>query len=321
MLLTRQSLTTPNPCSSTVIWEEVSCLLCGQDDAELLTEAADPLPADQTGLRFAIVRCRHCGLVYTNPRPDSVSIHHFYPPGYGPHLNEKKERERCPSALWSWIFGRPCRERRGKLPCSPPGRLLDFGCGGGSFLRRMQHQGWTVTGLDAVSEIIQTIRRELGCEALIGTLPHRDLRPGSFDLVTMWQALEHVHQPLCVLRETYHLLVPGGYLVVAVPNFDCFAARHFGQNWFGLDLPRHLTHFTRETLAEMLKLVGFRIISLRGLVHADWVHSSAQLAKQYGKFSIVNELLSWKVAARLGAWIGYLLGRADSLVAVAQRPE
>src|SRR5439155_717056 len=98
----------------------------------------------------------------------------------------------------------------------------------------------------------------------------------------MWQSLEHVHQPLGILREALRVLVPGGTAVIAVPNFEGYAARWFGPHWFGLDLPRHLTHFTPSTLTDMLRTAGFQVKTVRGLVHADWLRSSARLAVQAG---------------------------------------
>jgi 2-polyprenyl-3-methyl-5-hydroxy-6-metoxy-1,4-benzoquinol methylase len=320
MLLDRPAVTTEPARRPAVSWEETACLLCGCADAELLTEAADPIPADGPGLRFAVVRCRRCGLTYTNPRPAPASIARFYPTGYGPHTSRENRHNRRPSRFWSRVFGRPCPERRGALLFPAPGRLLDFGCGGGSYLRRMARLGWRVTGLDVAPDVVQRIRDELGCEALVGTLPHADLAPGSFEVVTMWQALEHVHRPLAVLRAAYELLVPGGQVVVAVPNFESLATGWFGEHWFGLDLPRHLTHFTPRTLGTMLQTAGFRVESIRGLVHADWLRSSAMLATRTGTGGFATRVLRWKPAARVVAWACYVLGRAECLVAVAERP-
>jgi 2-polyprenyl-3-methyl-5-hydroxy-6-metoxy-1,4-benzoquinol methylase len=302
-------------------WEETPCLLCGRDESGLVIEAGDPIPAKGPGLRFAVVRCRHCGLAYTNPRPTPETIGQFYPPGYSPHESrEARRRNRIPSRFWSRVFGTPCPERRGSLPHPRPGRLLDFGCGGGSYLRRMAALGWKVTGLDVSAATLQKVKAELGCDVHVGTLPHPDLNPGSFEAVTMWQALEHVHQPLAVLREAFRLLVPGGTLVAAVPNFDSSARGWFGEHWFGYDLPRHLTHFAPATLGAMLRAAGFRVTSLRGLVHAGWMRSSARRAIAAGAGTFGAKLLRWRPVARAAAWACYAAGRADCIVAVAERP-
>ena len=80
-----------------------------------------------------------------------------------------------------------------------------------------------------------------GLETYAGSLPHPELKPRRFDVLTMWQSLEHVHQPRQVLQAALDLLEPGGKLFVAVPNIDSRPFRRYGPDWYGLDLPRHLT--------------------------------------------------------------------------------
>ncbi len=304
-----------------LLWEETDCPLCGRDEATLLTEASDPLPQNGSGFRFAVVRCRHCSLAYTNPRPSAASLAPFYPPHYAPHALPRNELgKRNPSRFWSRIFGRPCPERRGQLPWPGPGRLLDFGCGGGSYLCEMASRGWQVTGLDVSPEVVRSIRENLGFDAIVGSLPHPDLTPGSFDVITMWQSLEHVHNPLAVLRAAYELLIPGGKLVLAVPNFESLTATWYGENWFGLDLPRHLTHFSPRTLRDMLQVSGFHVSAVRDWVHADWLRSSAAQALGNGAGGTISRLLRWKPLSRFVAWTNYLRSRSDSIVAVAERP-
>jgi 2-polyprenyl-3-methyl-5-hydroxy-6-metoxy-1,4-benzoquinol methylase len=320
MLSNRPPTTAEAAHRPALVWEDTACPLCGRDDVKLLGEAADPLPPDRSGLRFAIVRCRHCGLAYTNPRPTAETIGRFYPANYLPHESREGRRVRAPSRFWSRVFGRPCPERRGLLARIGTGRLLDFGCGSGSYLERMADRGWRVTGLDTSPRVVQALRHDRGFDARLGTLPHPDLAPGSFDVVTMWQALEHVHRPLAVLRAAHELLVPGGMIVIAVPNLDSLAAYWFGEHWFGLDLPRHLTHFTPKTLTEMLRVAGFRVESVRGLVHAEWLRVSAMRAGTAGTGGLGAFLVRWKALSRVAAWGCYMLGRADCTLAIAERP-
>jgi SAM-dependent methyltransferase len=306
---------------SPVAWEDAPCPLCGRSGAALLLEAPDQLPADQSGLVFAVVRCEHCGTAYTNPRPDPSDIARFYPPEYHPHRRPAKMQQSRPTRpIWSRLLGRPCNERRGLLPWPGPGRLLDFGCGGGSFLKRMADQGWKVTGLDAAVGAVRQIQEELGLEALVGSLPHPELRPCSFDVVTMWHSLEHVHRPLAILREAYRLLAPGGKIIVATPNIESLPFHWFGPAWFGLDLPRHLTHFTPKSLGAMLRTAGFRVERVRMLRHSDWLRSSARQAAARGRGGAWATLLKWKPAAKVVAWAGYALGMSDCIMAVASRP-
>ena len=178
-----------------------------------------------------------------------------------------------------------------------------------------------VTGLDASPRAVEKVRDDLGCDVHLGTLPHPDLPPGSFDVITMWQSLEHVHRPLEVLRAAFELLRPGGRIIVAVPNYASLPAAWFGDNWFGLDLPRHLTHFTPDTLSSMLLASGFRVQSMRGLVHYHWLQTSAIRAAKAGAAGFLQRLLRVRFVARPVAWGCYALGRAECLVVVAERPD
>lgn len=322
MMLHRPPPTDPTPATggrSAVAWEDTPCPLCGRDEPALLLEAADTLP--EAGLWFAVVRCEHCGLTYTNPRPTADTIGGFYPPDYRPHRRPAKMSHSRPvRPVWARLFGRPCNERRGELPWPGPGRLLDFGCGGGAFLKTMADRGWQVTGLDASVGAGRAVQEELGLKVLTGTLPHPELPPCSFDVVTMWQSLEHVHRPLTILREAYRLLVPGGKLVVATPNVESLPFYWFGSSWFGLDLPRHLTHFTPKTLRATLETAGFRVDLQRYLRHGDWLRSSARLAAAGGRGGAWARLLRWKPAAKAVAWACYAAGMGDCMMAVAERP-
>ena len=286
-----------------------------------MLEAPDPAPSHGTGLWFAVVRCETCGITYTNPRPTPGTIHRYYPADYRPHRRPgKMQQTRTVRPLWGRLFGRPCNERRGALPWPKPGRLLDFGCGGGAFLKRMSDQGWQVTGLDASVGAGRAVQEELGLKVLTGSLPHPDLLPCSFDVVTMWQSLEHVHRPLTALREAYQLLVPGGKLIVATPNIESLPFYWFGPAWFGLDLPRHLTHFTPKTLRSMLETAGFVVGLTRMVRHADWLRSSARLAIRMERSCTLAHLLRWKPMAKAVAWGCYVVGMSDCLMMVAERP-
>jgi 2-polyprenyl-3-methyl-5-hydroxy-6-metoxy-1,4-benzoquinol methylase len=196
--------------------------------------------------------------------------------------------------------------------------LLDFGCGGGSYLQRMHELGWKVTGLDVSPVAVERIRTRLGLRALTGSLPHRELSPGSFDVVTMWHSLEHVHHPLVVLRAAHRLLMPGGKLLVAAPNIDSLPFRWFGAAWYGLDLPRHLTHFTPATLAAAVQAAGFRVSGAQMLRHSRWLRESAALAIQQRALPAWQRWLRGKIASRLITACCQMVREADCILLAAE---
>src|SRR5262245_29417512 len=139
-----------------------TCPLCCADRSTPLVRAADPL----SGACFQVVTCGSCGLAYTNPRPHPDDISRFYPAEYGPH-KQPISRRASRSPLLTLLDTRP-------------GRLLDFGCGSGALLRQAHAVGWRVTGIDASSRMVRSIREQLGLRAFEGSLPHPMLSPRSF---------------------------------------------------------------------------------------------------------------------------------------------
>jgi 2-polyprenyl-3-methyl-5-hydroxy-6-metoxy-1,4-benzoquinol methylase len=309
-------------------WEEPGCLLCGSQHWSPLVEAPDST-AGGTGLWFAVVQCQDCGLCFTCPRPNLETIGQFYPAVYRPHHTRRSRAVRREQGQQSWQHGGRRRNDASSLFQSEinahplrstgRGRLLDFGCGGGAFLAQMHSQNWQVTGLDISAAAVQRVRDELGLRAVVGSLPHPDLRPGSFDVITMWHSLEHVHAPLEVLRQAHRLLVPGGRLVVAVPNIDSLPFRWFGSAWYGLDLPRHLTHFAPWTLQAMLERAGFRAGPIRMIRHSDWLRASAKLAGRSGGAYRWQPWLRTKFFSQLASWYCHWTRQTDCIMATAER--
>lgn len=297
-------------------WEETSCLLCGNRHCNPLVEAPDSTTGG-TGMWFAVVQCQECGLCYTNPRPSAQSIGQFYPAAYRPHRTRQPRPPRW-KPRWLPLTG-PTRRQHPILSWQGPGRLLDFGCGGGAFLAHMSRLNWDVTGLDVSPTAVDRIQNELGLPALLGTLPHPDLRPASFDVVTMWHSLEHVHDPMETLREARRLLVPGGRLIIAVPNIDSLPFRWFGSSWYGLDLPRHLTHFAPGTLHLMLERSGFHVGPIRMVRHSDWLRYSARLASQNSRGPGWHRWLQAKPASRLAAVYCSFTHQCDCMTVMAER--
>jgi SAM-dependent methyltransferase len=228
----------------------VPCALCGRGDALPVLHGSD-LRRGLPG-RFAVVRCRGCGLAFVNPRPTREGIARYYPPDYAPHRAGPPRRL---EALYYRLFRAP--------PVAPGSRVLDVGCGGGRYLLFLRARGYRVAGVEPNAALARELRERWGLEVSAGGLREAALPAASFDAVTFWWVLEHTHQPLDELREAHRLLRPGGCLVVALQNFASLARRLFGAHWHHIDLPSHLYQFEPRTLARALAETGFLLERLR----------------------------------------------------------
>jgi 2-polyprenyl-3-methyl-5-hydroxy-6-metoxy-1,4-benzoquinol methylase len=320
-----------DPQSPPIVWQQTACPLCGGWESLPVIQAPEPDGPPQ-GPVFQIVACRACGLRYTNPRPDPASLARFYRPDYGPHRRCGLSPGQCRAARFWARMPQALRaanpERRG-WPPQGPARLLDVGCGSGKFLQRMHLQGWRVTGLDISAAMVERIRGQLRLPAIVGQLPHPELTSARFELATMWQSLEHLPRPLEVLQEVHRLLAPGGRLMVSVPNIESGPFRWFGPAWYGVELPRHLIHFTPATLRRMLEAAGFTVEKLRMLPHSDWLRASVRLAQR--KRAVLSEegrpsqpkpwayWLRWRPLSGLAARYCQLTGQSDCLLAIGRK--
>jgi SAM-dependent methyltransferase len=150
------------------------------------------------------------------------------------------------------------RQRLGHLP---PGdarpRLLDAGCGPGYFVRAAADFGFEARGIEVSQYAVDFARRELGVDVRQGTIAATDLPPGPFDVVTLWDVIEHLPAPLAALRAAAGLLRPGGFIVLSTGDYASLVARLSGAHWHLFNLPEHLWFFTPGSLRRLLSRAGF----------------------------------------------------------------
>lgn len=142
------------------------------------------------------------------------------------------------------------------LPARSNGLLLDIGCGSGWLLRRMRDLGWSVEGVDSDPIVVKNARKE-GLQVRLGTLEAQQYPDGHFDAITMSHLIEHVYDPLQLLRECRRILKLGGRLIVVTPNAESWGHRIFKNNYLHLDPPRHLHIFTPLSLCHLAEKAGF----------------------------------------------------------------
>ena len=236
--------------------ETTPCLLCQGTVNTRLWETRDRLcyvPG-----RFTLVRCAGCGLLYLSLRPTPESMGAYYPANYDPFVQQTVEQ----LPLLQRFSVRYGLRRRCRLVLAHKtyGRLLDIGCATGQFLAEMRRfPGWQVHGVEPSQDAARFARDVLGLDVHQGELASAAYPDAHFDVVTMWDVLEHLYDPREILQEISRILKPDGVLVMRTPSLRSADARAFGPYWAGLDSPRHLAIFSHDTVAALLASSGFAL--------------------------------------------------------------
>jgi 2-polyprenyl-3-methyl-5-hydroxy-6-metoxy-1,4-benzoquinol methylase len=282
--------------------EWVPCNLCRSWDAELLYRGTiditqnhlDPqqvfaCTSSQYGRYGPVVRCRHCDLVYLNPRLSVAAVESAYEEVADQRYLEEREGrvhtfaraldelEQVAAGLLgsavaqappgpasvpdtTELVGLPAR-RNGSVEHSPsPGRLLDVGCHIGVFLELAAARGWVAEGVEP-SRWASEVARARGLRVTRGTLRGAALPSAAFDVVTLWDVIEHFPDPGAELREVHRLLRPGGLVGITTMQIDSPVARLLGSRWPWL-MQMHLYYFSVRTLSAMLEQCGFEVVKV-----------------------------------------------------------
>lgn len=199
---------------------------------------------------FPVVECDRCGLVRTEASPGDAS--EAYSEYYG-------QRQSAFESITNWL-----RRRRvlRVLRTDKPGAILDVGCGRGGFLAAIRAAGWRVAGVERPVPGYQNLWTTARLDVSTRDWEQTEYPNASFDVVTFWHVFEHLPAPHEALERASRVLTAGGILVIAVPNIAGAQARIFKTRWFHLDVPRHLLHYSLDSLRPLLRQHGFTIASV-----------------------------------------------------------
>ena len=279
-----------NPDHATIHTDGYRCGCCQQTERRhVMTVRRD---GEGRPAQFDLWTCQACGFIQLWPQPDDATLASYYNSHayYSYHELSTRETARrlsfhdwlrhriqrlsmetagCSATPQSWddrirsLLCAPLRQRFAGMPRhSPTGPLLDIGCGDGLFLYELRRLGWTVAGLEMDAQAA-VAARQYGLDVRDGVVEAPPFPHTSFSVVRMWHVLEHVRNPQLVLAAARRLLMPGGELILGIPNADGLYRQCFGRRWAGWDLPRHLGHFSPRTIRQLLEHEGFRVTLLR----------------------------------------------------------
>ena len=239
---------------------EVNCNLCGRDEWRVRFPATmQALPQVDAfrctspgyGHHAQIVECLHCGYVYANPRlAEDKLLAAYAAVEDSTYVQERQGRE--------LTFQRHLQHMEQIVGRANGRSLLDVGAYIGVFVEVAAAAGWQVCGVEPSSWAVVEAQKR-GLPVIKGTQNAPELQGKQFDVVTMWDVIEHVDDPTAELRKACHLLKPNGWLVVHTMDVDSLVARLMGPRWPWL-MDMHLHYFSQATLAQMMDNVGFEVV-------------------------------------------------------------
>lgn len=235
------------------------CPVCKKSNFKNLLNCKDYVA---TGEQFFIVKCLECTHQFTNPRPEESEIYKYYQSDkYISHASSEKSELGVTYKLYDIIRNFSIAQKIKLIKkYHPSGKLLDLGCGLGYFLHGVKlDKHFEPLGADVSEEAIVYAKQHFDLEVINESILN-DYQANSFDVITQWHVLEHVHKLESRMLELKKLLSKNGTMFIAVPNSSSFDAKYYGKFWDGYDVPRHLNHFNPKSFNLLMENTGFKVI-------------------------------------------------------------
>jgi 2-polyprenyl-3-methyl-5-hydroxy-6-metoxy-1,4-benzoquinol methylase len=301
---------------------------------------------------WSYLRCAACGSLWQTPAPAAGDIAAFYPADYPFTRTPARDafaadgsvRQRlkrlCLSASFGYAAPRAStgtrmattllramtpffRHRVGAavryVDARPDARLLDVGCGNGGFLMTMRGLGWEVEGIEpdaAAARHAQAAQLPVQ----VATVDQAQLRPASFDAITLSHVIEHLPDPAAALDRLARALKPGGVLVTLSPNPEGLLANRFRASWFELDCPRHLVIPSRRALHAIGSRSGLQVTTFTSMRLFRWAWPASHAIRTHGHLSR-GDRSNWRqhVGAIVSQAAAFLPGKGEEIVCIAVR--
>lgn len=279
-----------------------SCPVCGYNDYRKVFDTVDHFSSGET---FPICECAGCGFRFTNHFPSEDTIGNYYDsPDYISHSDSNRG---LINRLYH-LFRKRMLKRKVNLVATHvtgnPIRLLDIGCGTGYFLHAVKEQGWSVSGI----EKDETARESASNRTGLDIKDQNDfwkIKEASFNAVTLWHVLEHLEKLNETIDKINEITTPDGIIVLALPNCRSYDAGYYKERWAAYDIPRHLWHFSPDTVEKLLTKHRLKIVK-RVRMPLDAFYISLLSEKYKGS----NRLVRYGRAFCIGI-IGFLRSLSD----------
>jgi 2-polyprenyl-3-methyl-5-hydroxy-6-metoxy-1,4-benzoquinol methylase len=265
-----------------------NCPVCGSADIKRILSAKDYTVSNET---FAIAECNACTLRFTQDVPDASSISPYYKSAnYISHTNTSKG---LINRLYQSVRKKTLKQKRKlveKATGVKKGSLLDVGSGTGAFANEMKQAGWQVTALEP-DEDARKVGQDLYSIDLTDISQFYQLPESSYDAITMWHVLEHVHDLQGYMAKLKSLLKEKGKLFIAVPNYTAKDAMVYKEHWAAYDVPRHLYHFSPRSMKVLVEQHGLKILEYKPMWYDSFYVSMLSSKYRHGKTNLTGAFL------------------------------
>lgn len=266
-----------------------TCPSCGSANLKPALKVTDHTVSRQ---QFEIVECGDCLLRFTQDVPDEASIGVYYrSENYISHTNTSKG---LVNRLYHLVRKQTMSDKRrliSSVTRVQKGKILDIGAGTGAFASHMKQHGWDVTGIEP-DEVAREQAQSLHGLALHPAADLYSLQADSFDAITLWHVLEHVHDLHRYMEQLKKLVKRGGCIFIAVPNYTSYDASFYQANWAAYDVPRHLYHFSPESVQQLMGRHGLQLQGTRSMWYDSfYISMISEKYRNGGKGNIVRAVL------------------------------
>jgi 2-polyprenyl-3-methyl-5-hydroxy-6-metoxy-1,4-benzoquinol methylase len=206
---------------------------------------------------FNIMVCDNCNFHFTNPRPSEDEIGKYYDSEeYISHTDQANSPINLLYKIARQYALRSKKKLINSVAKDKKGRILDYGCGTGYFLETMKSDDWKTYGIEPNDKARAIATQKVKVKRSIDEL---DLKNKKFDIITLWHVLEHIHDLNSTIKSLKTILKEKGKIIIAVPNIESYEESIFGEEWAAYDVPRHLYHFSQETMKTLMLKHGLKI--------------------------------------------------------------
>lgn len=285
----------------------IRCNHCGNGEAKPLFSMKG----------YDLVECTACGLVYIANQPTAAQLTEIYSASADYHAGLQQPG----SKLWQRMDGIAGDHLAFLEMVVRSGNMVDVGCSTGQFLAKARDRGFGVAGVEFSADSTNYARSHFGLSVEQGSIHDSALEPECFDVLTMFDVIEHVPDPAADIAAAFRLLKPGGWFVLSTPNIDGLFPRlsyklaHRLNYWPHPEPPHHLYQFSVHTLSAMLTKAGF--------VPGPVRHSNIELSYTFGapaKLARMPKRLAYALAFAPLVKLGPLIGQGDWFYIAARKP-